>query len=288
MTGSWLTVAEDLPTVGSRTRGGAWGSALPLHPACLAPVADFGYCTDNVPHFFYPVLDALNDGRVIRKAVALALRVLGVVFASGGLILVIEILKYSFRPDTTTETTLGGMLFSFILLAAFACVVEIHFYRARSIGEMGETAFTAIPVVSVLCRLAGEVYATLLVGVGIGGCAFLWLAKVSPLAFLSPMGGLLPASNLEASFLGGALLLIEMCLLALAVLAGFYAAAEGLLLAVDVAGNLRRLAAEPAAAPAGASEPAAVNRVAPREFCKVCGVGLVAGNAFCGNCGTRV
>jgi len=235
-------------------------------------------------HFFYPVLDALNDGRVIRKVVAAALRVLGVIFALGGLVLVIDILKYSFRPDTTTETTLGGMLFSVILLAAFACLVEIHFYRARSIGRLGETGFTVIPVVSILCRPAGEAYATLLVGVGIGGCAFLWLAKVSPLAFLSAMGGLLPASNLEASFLGGALLLIEMCLLALAVLAGFYAAAEGLLLAVDVAGNVRRLAGEgrPAAAPS------AVDPAAGREFCKVCGVALVAGNAFCGNCGTRM
>lgn len=252
----------------------------------LAPVADFGYCTYNMPHFFYPVLDALNDGRVIRKVVAVALRVLGVVFALGGLVLVIDILKYSFRTDTTTETTLGGMLFSIVLLAAFACVVEIHFYRARSVAEMGEAAYTVIPVVSILCRLAGEVYATLLVGAGIGGCAFLWLAKVSPLAFLSAMGGLLPASNLEASFLGGALLLFEMCLMALAVLAGFYAAAEGLLLAVDVAGNVRRLAWE--GRPAAASEPATMNPAAPREFCKVCGVGLVAGNTFCGNCGTRI
>ncbi len=235
-----------------------------------------------MPHFFYPVLDALNNGQVIRKAVAVTLRILGVVFALGGLVLVAEVLKYSFRPDTTTETTLGGMLFSIVLLAAFACVVEIHLYRARSIGQIGETAFIAIPVVSILCRLAGEVYATLLVGVGIGGSAFLCLAKVSPLAFLSPMGGLLPASNLEASFLGGTLLLFQMCLLALAVLAGFYVAAEGLLLAVEVAGNVRRLAVDerPALAPAGAAE--------ARVVCKVCGVALVAGNTFCGNCGTRL
>lgn len=241
-------------------------------------------------HFFYPVLDALSDGRVIRKSVALAVRILGVVLALGGLVLVIDILKYSFRSDMSTEATLGGMLFSIVLLAAFACVVEIHFYRARSIGAVGETAYTAIPVVSILCRLAGEVYATLLVGIGIGGCAFLWLAKVSPLAFVSAMGGLLPASNLEASFLGGALLLIQMCLLALAVLAGSYVAAEGLLLAVDIAGNLRRLAAEetPAAAPAGASQPSPVVPAAPREFCKVCGIAWVAGNTFCGNCGARI
>jgi hypothetical protein len=241
-----------------------------------------------MPHFFYPVLDALSDGRLMRKVVAAALRVLGVVFAEGGLVLVIEILKYSFRPDTTTETTFGGLLFSIVLVTAFACVVEIHFYRARSVGQLGATTFTVIPIVSILCRLAGEVYATLLVGVGIGGCAFLWLAKVSPLAFLSAIGWLLPASNLEASFVGGALLLVEMCLLALAVLAGFYAAAEGLLLVMDVAGNVSRLVGEAGSAPASAPEPAAVDPAAPRDFCKVCGVPLPPGNAFCGNCGTRM
>ena len=238
-----------------------------------------------MPHFFYPVLDALGDGRVIRKVAAVALRILGVVLALGGVVLAIEILKYSFRPDTTTEATLGGLLFSLILLAAFACVLEIHFYHARSVGRLGETSFAVIPVVSILCRLAGEVYATLLVGVGIGGCAFLWLAKVSPLAFLGALGGLLPASNLEASFLGGALLLMEMCLLALAVLAGFYAAAEGLLLAVEVAGDVRLLSGQ---APVAAPLAAAVGSTAPHDFCKICGVPWVAGNTFCGNCGTRM
>jgi len=97
-----------------------------------------------MPHLFSPVLDAMNDGRVIRKAVAATLKVLGAVFAFGGLVLVVEILKYSFRPDTTTEATLGGILFSIILLVAFAGVVEIHFYRARSVSELGETAFVAI------------------------------------------------------------------------------------------------------------------------------------------------
>ncbi len=241
-----------------------------------------------MPHFFFPVLNALSEGRVIRKVAALALRILGIVLALCGLVLVIEILKYSFRPDTTTEATLGGLLFSLILLAAFACVVEIHFYHARNIGQLGETSFAVIPVVSILCRLTGEVYATLLVGVGIGGCVFLWLAKVSPLAFLGALGGLLPASNLEASFLGGALLLVEMCLLALAVLAGFYAAAEGLLLAVDVADDVRRLAGQAGPAQAAAPLAAAVGSAAPGDFCKVCGAVWVAGNNFCGNCGSRV
>jgi hypothetical protein len=239
-----------------------------------------------MPHFFYPVLDASGDGRVIRKVAAVAVRVLGVVSAIGGLVLAIEILKYSFRPDTTTEATLGGLIFSIVLLAAFACVVEIHFYHARSVARLGETDFAVIPVVSILCRLAGDVYATLLVGVGIGGCAFLWLAKVSPLAFLGVLGGLLPASNLEASFLGGALLLLEMCLLALAVLAAFYSAAEGLVLLVDVAGDVRRLTGQAAPVPAVAPLAAAVGS-APRDFCQVCGAVWVAGNSFCGHCGSR-
>jgi uncharacterized membrane protein YhaH (DUF805 family) len=232
-----------------------------------------------MPYFFTPVLDALSYGRTVRKAVAVALRVLGILLALGGLVLAINILKYSFRPDTTTEATLGGVLFAIVLLAAFVCVVEIHFYRARSVDELGETALAVIPVASVLCRLAGEVWATLLMAVGVGGCFFLALAKVSPLAFLSEMGGLLPAANLEASFLGGALLLLQMCVLALVVLVGSYLAAEGLLLALDVAGNVRRLAedARPHAEPSPAT-----------EFCRLCGAPLTASTTYCANCGTRV
>ncbi len=256
----------------------------------LAPGVEFRYFTNNMLHFFYPVLDALGDGRVIRKSVAVALRVLGVVFALGGVVAVIDILKYSFRSDTTLEATVGGLLFSIILLATFTCLVEVFFYRARSAGDLSDDTFAVIPVVSILCRLVGEAWATLLVGVGLGGCIFLWMAQVSPLAFLSAMGWLLPAANLEANILGGALLLIQMWLLALVVLAGFYTASEGLVLAMELARYVRQPAtqAKPAVRAAGASEAAAAAPAGPRDFCKVCGVGLVPGNTFCGNCGTRI
>jgi hypothetical protein len=230
-------------------------------------------------HFFYPVLDTLNDGGIIRKSVAVALRVLGVLLALAGLVLVMKILKYSFQPDTTTEATLGGMLFSVVLVAAFACVFEIHFYRARSVSQLGESPFPVLQVVSVLSRLAGEVYATLLVAVGVGGCVFLWLAKLNPLSLFGAMGAGFPPVSPEAGFVGGALLLVEMCLFALAVLVVSYMAAEGILLAADVARNVRRLAAD---------EPVAAGAPEPAEFCKVCGVALAAGNTFCGNCGARI
>jgi hypothetical protein len=239
-------------------------------------------------HFFYPVLDALNDGRIIRKSVAVTLRVLGVLLGLGGLVIVIQILKFSFQPDTTTEATLGGMLLSVVLVAAFACVFEICLYRARSVGQLGEGAFPVIQVVSVLSRLAGEVYATLLLAAGVGGCVFLWLSKLNPLPLFGAMGGVLPPASPEASFLGGVFLLIEMCLLALAALVGFYVAGEGLLLAADVASNVRRLAAEGKPPAAGRAEPVQASPAAPQQFCKVCGVALAPGNTFCGNCGTRI
>jgi hypothetical protein len=71
------------------------------------------------------------------------------------------------------------------------------------------------------------------------------------------------------------------------VLAGFYAAAEGLLLAVDVAGDVRVLTGQAGPAPAVAPLAAAVGSTAPRDFCQICGAVWVAGNTFCGHCGTR-
>jgi hypothetical protein len=98
--------------------------------------------------FFYPVLQALEDGRVIRKAFALVLQIFATLQVAAGLFLLIELLKISFRLPSP-EATLGGVVFAAILVVTVACTVQIGFYRAASIRALGDSPFTVIPIFSV-------------------------------------------------------------------------------------------------------------------------------------------
>ena len=82
-------------------------------------------------NFFNPILDALNDGKVIRTSVAFALQSLGVLSLLGGIYLFIEILKTSF--DLPTKGTIGGLLLSAVIIVAILAIVQIYFYRATNI-----------------------------------------------------------------------------------------------------------------------------------------------------------
>src|SRR5436853_4898217 len=118
--------------------------------------------------FFYPVLKALNDGKVIRRSTAIILRVLAVLFAVGGLYILVEVLKASFQFQNT-EASFGGILFAVVYLAAILAIVQILWYRASCVRDLESSTFTVIPIVSILLRAAGELYATLLFAIGLGG-----------------------------------------------------------------------------------------------------------------------
>ena len=141
--------------------------------------------------FFHPILDALDRGDVIRTAVVFVLRALGVLTVLAGLYLLVEILKLSFQLPA--QGTIGGLLFAIIFVAAIASLTQILFYRAESVRNLGESAFTVIPIFSILFRTMGETYATSGVAIGVGGCLFIWLSGLNPAQMLPGAGQLLPA-----------------------------------------------------------------------------------------------
>src|ERR1051326_1470577 len=151
--------------------------------------------------FFRPALDALNDGKVIRSAIIFSLRILAVLVVFGGVYLLIDILKASF--DMRTEGTIGGIIFSVILLSSTITIAQIFIHRSSTIQHMDETPFSFFPVCSVLVRAFGEAYASLCLAVGMGGCVFMWLAKDNPLYFLGDLVKFLPTVTPEHTFLGG-------------------------------------------------------------------------------------
>jgi hypothetical protein len=192
--------------------------------------------------FLYPTLDALSDGRIIRRSVAALLRVEGVLNLLFALVAFIAILKESFRAEGMS-TTIGGLVFAVVFAAAIVCVGQIQFYRANSVDALGETTFTVIPIVSILFRLIGECYAVLALALGAGGCFFFWLAGHSPFEML-PLGAIrhfFPTGSEGSSFVGGLLFLLWSVMAAFFVLIILYFLAELTLVWADIAGNIRGL-----------------------------------------------
>jgi hypothetical protein len=191
-----------------------------------------------VLNFFKPVLDALNDGKIIRSSISLGLQILGGLSLVGGVYLLVEMLKASF--DLPTEGTIGGLLLSIVFIAAVLSVAQIFFYRATNVLELGESQFTVIPIFSILFRCFGEIYATLGVSIGIGGCLFIWLSKYNPLYLFGGIGQFFPSLSPEGTFLGGVFFLVYFALLSFVIIVVFYFLAELTVVLVDIAKNIRQ------------------------------------------------
>ncbi len=190
--------------------------------------------------YYYAVIDALSNGKVIRTSVAVFLKVLGIVLFLGVAYVCVDVLKISFRLPTTPET-IGGLLLTFLLIVAGYSTAQVFFYRANSVNQLSDGPFTIIPIVSILYKMVGEICATWLIALGLGGAIVLWIGGISPGAFLGEFGYLLPRISAEWTFAGGFLLLLYSSSLAFAVLVLAYLLSESTIVVVDIAMNLRHL-----------------------------------------------
>jgi zinc-ribbon domain len=220
--------------------------------------------------FFYPVLQALGDGKIIRKSVSVVLQVLAFLSLLSGAYLLVQILKLAFQLPT--DGTVGGLLFAIVFLAMILAIAQVFWYRARSVRELADSPFTVIPIVSILFRTIGEVYATLGISMAVGGCLFIWFAKSSPSVMLGSLGGLLPSTSADASFLGGLMFLVYLSLASFVVLILFYFLAESSVVLVDVAKHVRML----------------VRMGSPPLRCPACSFELEPDARFCPNCGAKI
>jgi len=186
------------------------------------------------------VLEAVERGVVIRAAVAVALRVLAVLFVIGGILLLIQLLKFSFNLPTA-QGTAGGLILTLLLLGAIAASCQVLLYRAESVSALGESPFTVIPIVSILLRAMGELYAVAGIAVGVGGCLFVWFSGESPLGMLGGIAPFLPSVPAGGTFLDGVVLLAWAGLGSFALLLIFYFLAEAIVVMADIARNVRPL-----------------------------------------------
>jgi zinc ribbon protein len=278
-----------------------------------------------MPSPLFPVLDALSDGRIIRRAVTVALYVIGALILVAGAIGVIMTLGLTFRLGTTADVTIGGVLYSIVLGAACVAIFEVFRYRALKVAELGPSTFTVMPIMSIVFRLVGEVYAVALLGIGAGGFILnlfgaSFLSGSSPFSNAPLLSGWTSAT--AAGFVGGVTLFALSALAAFAALLLFYFLAEATVIAADIARNVQLLAGgQQAALPGTPTSAAAATSVrasvsassvgrpaAPRPAsvlslsedspalptdansrCPHCGAEVLeTGSIFCGNCGAKL
>jgi hypothetical protein len=196
-------------------------------------------------------------------------------------------LSVVFQPQVPDETTAGGLLFGLIFLAAVLAVGQIFWYRADSVRDLEEAPFTVIPIVSILFRAAGEGYATLGASAAVGGCLFMWFARAYPYVLLGELGGWLPSTRSEPTFLGGLSFLGYVGLVSFLVLIFFYFMAESIVVMADIAVHVRLLVGQgpEGAAPAPVAPPP-MPAAAPR--CPRCFAELEPGTRFCSTCGNPI
>lgn len=186
---------------------------------------------------FRSALSALETGKIIRAAMTLLLRIESVLALVLGVYVVIQTLKLGFTLPT--PGTIGSILAAILLGGAFFAICQILLYRAASASRLGDSPFTAIPIISILLRATAEIYATLLATAGIAGCVFTWSSGLSPdqlVPFMPPME--IPAEN---TFLLGLFFMIVSVLGAFGFLILFYFLAEAVIIIADVAKNIRSL-----------------------------------------------
>jgi hypothetical protein len=191
-----------------------------------------------------------------------------------------------------TEAIIGGLLFGLIFFVAILAIGQIFWYRADCVSALEESQYTVIPIVSILFRAAGEVYATLGASMAVGGCLFIWMARAYPNLLFRGLPDVMPSFSPNLTFLGGLSFLGYVGVVSFLVLIFFYFLAESVVVMVDMASQIRLLVrhTSPDAPPAPSvpQAPPAPPLPPPPPRCPRCNTQLEAGTKFCGTCGSPI
>ena len=261
---------------------------------------------------FPRILDALNDGRVIKKAVVCALWLAAGLSTFAALFIAYTVAKLAFVAGTPAETTVGLTLFLVVYLLSVVCQIQILLYRAKSVLALENSQYTVVPVVSLLFRGVGESLATYICFLGFGATLAIWVSKQNPLGLVG-MNMLIPSFNTSEYLLAGVVMLFWSFLVGFSLLIVFYFLAEVSHAGVDIARNIRLLVSREAAMPppppvapppvfvgpppeppspihaATTTEPFFMPAAPPANtICSACQFQVQPGDRFCPICGTEI
>ena len=257
------------------------------------------------PWLFVPqLLTLLSHGTFFRKLFFYLFRVTAVISALMGLVICAGILTAALRLPGIA--LIGAFLFIAFAAVAFYAAAHIYWLRAVDIRNLPDGPLTMTPIVAIMLRTVGEVFAVVISVLSIGLFVLFLLAGQEAGTIASEVPGI-PRGLAGGGnpFLAGLIIMAFGIILAMVQLAYFYLLAELVGVLAQIAGNTALTAANtslmaalavpgPVVTPAGA---AATRPTSPAPFqrpasgvrrCLPCGTENPASAVFCENCGAAL
>ncbi|MCL4550437.1 MAG: hypothetical protein M1495_17940 [Bacteroidetes bacterium] len=185
--------------------------------------------TNNILTFFYPIIDSLNKGSLIRKVMSFLFGLIGVLSFLGG--------AYIFFSAISEAPDFWFVLLILMMFVASFIVLQIWFYRAKKVLNLEDSDFTVIPIISHFLRAIGESYAVFTIAYVIGGIINIWFSNYG--YGIYQFEQYLPFVRSASSFIGQTWLLLITIITALFVLLLTYFIAESILVLVAIENNTR-------------------------------------------------
>lgn len=187
--------------------------------------------------FMKQVLQFFSEGKIFRKLVAVALRVLAIAIAFAGL--VGWIVKWKFVFSLPVTGIIGGIIFQLLMIVAVYTVVHVMLIRAHNIERLPESEYTVIPIVSLCLKLIGEMYASFLAVTAVAGGLYIWTTgRDAGKDLLGIVASLTPVVQ-DLSFIGGVKFILTGATMGFVTLLVAYFFSEAVIVMVDIARNTR-------------------------------------------------
>jgi hypothetical protein len=194
--------------------------------------------------FMEKVLEKISQGQFFRKSFAIALQIMAVVIATAALVAWITVWKSI--SEYSSEAIFGIIIFQLLFVIAVYMVVHILLIRAGNINALPDSDYTVIPIVSITLKLFGEIYASFVTVISIGGGILTWFIGSNALYMIKGSAPFFPSYGSGEGFWGGLVFIAGGLFSAFVGLVFFYFLAEAVVVLVDIAKNIKmtRLLAE--------------------------------------------
>lgn len=193
--------------------------------------------------FMKSVLELISQGEIFRRVFAVLLKIVGILAIIGGLLVSISLWAALFDAHEFPPfgAILGGFIFQLFLIVTTYMVVHTIFIRARNIADLSEGDFTMIPIVSIFCRLIGEVFAVVIGILSIGLGISMWLAGGYFTYFTRELDFIPFHLGGGGVFLAGLITIGAGLLYAFLLLVIYYFISELIIVFVDIARNTKAI-----------------------------------------------
>jgi len=190
--------------------------------------------------FMGPVLEKISQGQFFRKAFSVTLQIMSAVIAIAALVAWITVWKSI--SELSAETIIGIIIFQLLFVIAVYMVIHIILIRAGNINSLPDSDYTVIPIVSITLKLLGEIYASFMTVISVAGGILSWFIGSGAFYMVKRPSLLIPSYGSGEGFWGGLVFMAAGLFSAIVGLVIFYFLAESVVVAVDIARNMKKMA----------------------------------------------